>query len=124
MKRFIQWWILSLNLMVSCVVGASDELAALSAQSQAAIEQGNYIQATNLIGLLEKQANTAHNLYWQTWAQAMGGYLALQQRQFEHATQYLDSALATATVHNWPELIVRTSLYRGQLRQQAGQWLQ
>jgi CHAT domain-containing protein len=124
MKKLIQWWILSLSLMVSCVIGATDELAALSVQSQAAIEQGNYIQAKSLIGLLEKQANTTHNLYWQTWAHAMGGYLALQQRQFERATQYLDSALATATVHNWPELIARTRLYRGQLRQQAGQWLQ
>lgn len=124
MKTIVQYLILCLALIGACPTLAADKLGVLAAQSQRELEQGHYAQAGTVLGLMSKEVNTSHDGYWQTWVQATQGYLALQQRQFRRATQYLDSALATAKVHNWPELIARTRLYRGQLRQQAGQWLQ
>jgi len=123
MKIFVQWLILSFSLVVS-FPSIADTLAPLSAQSREALDQGHYTRAASLLKQLAQQADAAHNGYRQCWAQAMQGYLALQQRQFEAATQYLDSALAGAEAHNWSDLIVRILLYRGQLRQRNAQWLQ
>lgn len=124
MKKFVQWLVLSLSLVIGFPSVADDTLASLSVQSREALNQGHYTRAASLLKQLAQQADAAHNGYWQCWTQAMQGYLALQQRQFEPAAQYLDSALAGAEAHAWPDLIVRTSLYRGQLRQRNAQWLQ
>ncbi len=122
-KKLVLWLVLSLSLVIA-FPSVADTLARLSVQSREALDQGHYTRAASLLNQLAQQADAAHNCYWQCWTQAMQGYLALQQRQFVPAAQYLDSALAGAEAHAWPDLIVRTRLYRGQLRQRNAQWLQ
>lgn len=122
MKVLILWLILPLSLAIG-FPSAADTVAELVAQSRTTLDQGHYTRAADLLKHLERQADAAHDGYLLCWAQAMQGYLALQQRQFETAAHDLDTALAGAEAHNWPDLIVRIRLYRGQLRQHHAQWL-
>lgn len=122
MKILMQRLILSLGLAIG-FPSTADTLAELAAQSRSALDQGHYAQAADLLKYLAQQADAAHDGYRHCWTQTMQGYLALQQRQFEAAAHYLDSALASAEAYHWPDLIVRIRLYRGQLRQHHAQWL-
>lgn len=122
MKRPLCWLVLFLGMAFSLPSMANITLAELSDESQTALEQGNYSRASSLLANMQEQANKAHDGYWQTWALSLQGYLALQQREFQQAERLLGKALATAKTSAWPELIARIHLYRGQLRQNTGQW--
>jgi CHAT domain-containing protein len=93
----------------------AETLNSLLEQGQQNLSLGHFYEANKQLQQLEAQSIQAQDDYTATLAKGLQGYIALQRQDNTTAEQLLTTALTQAQAKSWPDLIVRFTVYLGEL---------